>query len=433
MLPHLADSPRRFSRAASLLFTFIFLFCFGVAKAAPDGKALFQSNCASCHNPLKDATGPALKGVDARVPSMEWLHDWVHNPMGMVASGDKYANEIYNKWGKTPMTAFAALTNEEIDAIVAYVNSVEPPSSGPSRDGALDTSSDEAAGMAAANKWIYTIGTIGLFLLAVILYRVNNALRRAAAQKEGTDIPKEIPIWRNKLFIAIAVLLVLGAGGYYITNGAVNLGRQTNYMPEQPIFYSHAVHAGINQINCLYCHTGAEKGRHAVIPSTNVCMNCHKQINEYTGAGEHPLVNHEGKSIDGTAEIQKLYQYAGYDPAKKDYIRDAAGNIQAKPVEWVKIHNLPDHVYFNHAQHVKVGKIACQRCHGDIQKMDEVFQASSLSMGWCINCHRQTQVQFADNGYYSIFEKYHAELKDGSRTGVTVEDIGGIECQKCHY
>ena len=282
-------------------------------------------------------------------------------------------------------------------------------------------------------KWIYTVGTLGLFLLAVILYRVNNALRRAAAQKEGSEIPKEIPIYRNKLFIAIAVLLALGAAGYYIVNGAVNLGRQTNYSPEQPIFYSHAVHAGINQINCLYCHTGAEKGRHAVIPSTNVCMNCHKQINEYTGAAEHPLETREGKAVDGTAEIQKLYRYAGYDPAKKDYIRDAAGNIQAKPVEWVKIHNLPDHVYFNHAQHVKVGKIACQRCHGDIQNMDEVYQASSLSMGWCINCHRQTQVQFADNGYYSIFEKYHAELKNGSRTGVTVEDIGGIECQKCHY
>lgn len=418
-----------------LLFVLFSFFSIGSATAAPDGKALFQTNCASCHNPLKDATGPALKGVDGRVPSKEWLYDWIHNPAGKIASGDAYANKIYNDWGKTQMTAFPQLANEEIDAIITYVNSVEPPSSagGPSAEGALDTSSGEASGMAAANTWIYTIGTIGLFLLAVILYRVNNALRRAAAEKEGTDIPKEVPIYRNKLFIAIAVLLAAAASGYYIVNGAVNLGRQTNYSPEQPIFYSHAVHAGINQINCLYCHTGAEKGRHAVIPSTNVCMNCHKQINEYTGATEHPLVTREGKSVDGTAEIQKLYRYAGYDPAKKNYIRDAAGNIAAKPVEWVKIHNLPDHVYFNHAQHVKVGKIACQRCHGSIQNMDEVYQASSLSMGWCINCHRQTQVQFADNGYYSIFEKYHAELKDGSRTGVTVEDIGGIECQKCHY
>lgn len=366
---------------------------------------------------------------------MEWLHDWVHNPAGKIASGDAYANKIYNEWGKTQMTAFPQLANEEIDAIVAYVNSVEPPSSagGPSANGALDTNSDVAAGNAAGTSWLYIVGTIGLFLLAVILYRVNNALRRAAAEKEGNQIPKEVPIYRNKLFIALAVLLAAAASGYYLVNGAVNLGRQTNYMPEQPIFYSHAVHAGINQMNCLYCHTGAEKGKHAVIPSTNVCMNCHKQINEYTGAAEHPLVNHEGKAIDGTAEIQKLYRYAGYDPKKKDYIRDAAGNIQAKPVEWVKIHNLPDHVYFNHSQHVKVGKIACQRCHGAIQGMDEVYQASSLSMGWCINCHRQTQVQFADNGYYKIFEKYHAELKSGARTGVTVEDIGGIECQKCHY
>jgi len=429
-----AASFRRFPRAASLLFLLFSLFLSNRAAAAPDGKALFQANCASCHNPLKDATGPALKGVDGRVPSKEWLYKWIHNPAGTIASGDAYANKIYNEWGKTQMTAFPQLSEEEIDGIIAYVNSVEEPKAGgPNAPGALDTDGDVAEGNAAGISLTFIAVTLGLLFIALLLWRVNAALKRSAALKEGQPIEKEVPLYRSKTVIALGVLIALSLAGYWVVNGATEMGRQQNYKPEQPIYYSHKVHAGINQINCLYCHTGAEKGRHAVIPSTNVCMNCHKQINEYTGAAEHPLKTHEGEPVDGTAEIQKLYKYAGYDPTKKDYIRNADGTIAAKPVEWVKIHNLPDHVYFNHAQHVRVGKIACQRCHGDIQNMDEVYQSSSLSMGWCINCHRQTQVQFADNGYYSIYEKYHAELKAGSRTGVTVEDIGGIECQKCHY
>ena len=170
-----------------------------------------------------------------------------------------------------------------------------------------------------------------------------------------------------------------------------------------------------------------------MIPSTNVCMNCHMQINEYTGAETHPLVTLEGTKVDGTAEINKLYEFAGWDPAKKDYKRNEKGEVMAKPVEWVKIHNLPDHVYFNHSLHVVSGKIACQRCHGNIEEMDEVYQFSDLSMGWCVNCHRETNVQFTDNNYYSIFQKYHEEIKAGTRTEVKVSEIGGLECQRCHY
>lgn len=411
----------------ALVFT---LFVFNIpAIAAPDGKALFMSNCASCHNPLKDATGPALKGVDTRVPSKEWLYNWIHNSAAVISSGDKYGNDLYAKWNKTAMTAFPNLSNEEIDAIVTYVNSVEPPSA--KKDDGADAAS--SAKDAEGNNWIYSLVTIILLALAFILWRVNSGLQRVANEKDGVPNVKEIPFYRNKVVIAMAVILAFIFAGYWITNGAVEMGRQQNYMPEQPIFYSHKVHAGVNQVNCLYCHAGAEKSKHAMIPSTNVCMNCHKQINEYTGAEEHPLVTAEGKKIDGTAEIQKLYKYAGWDPAKKEYIRDEQGNIKATPIEWVKIHNLPDHVYFNHSQHVAVGKVQCQQCHGPVQEMDEVYQFSPLSMGWCINCHRQTEVQFTNNNYYSIFEKYHAELKSGKRTGVTVEDIGGLECQKCHY
>ncbi len=395
--------------------------------AAIDGKAIFQANCASCHNPLKDATGPALKGVDAHVPSKEWLYKWIHNPSGVIASGDKYANELFIKWNKTQMTAFPQLSNEEIDAVIAYVNSVEAPKAAVAAPGAA-AGADEGG-----SNWIYTGVTVLLLLAALVMWRANSALKRAAAEKANEPITKDIPLYRNKLVIALTTILLISFAGYWLVNGAVNMGRQENYMPEQPIFYSHKVHAGINQINCLYCHSAAEKSRHAMIPSTNVCMNCHKQIAEYTGAEEHPLVTAEGKEVDGTAEIQKLYKYAGWNPDKKDYNRDAAGNILATSPEWVKIHNLPDHVYFNHSQHVAVGKVPCQQCHGEIQEMDEVFQAAPLSMGWCINCHRQSNVQFANNNYYQIYEKYHAEFKAGQREGVTVEDIGGIECQKCHY
>ncbi len=404
------------------------LLCNFSAFAQPDGKALFNSNCASCHHPIKEATGPALQGTDQHPHGMEWVYKWVKNPSAVIASGDAHAKELVDKY-KVVMTAFPNLSNEDIDAIYAYVNAFTPPSAG----GVAGT---EPAGGADidggdGNGWLYTFITLILLALVIILWRANYGLRRVANEKEGLPNEKEVPFYRNKVVIALAVIVGFIFAGYWIVNGAIELGRQTNYQPEQPIFYSHKVHAGVNQINCLYCHAGAEKSRHAMIPSPNMCMNCHKQISEYTGT--EPLITAEGKEIDGTAEIQKLYKYAGWDPVKKDYIRDANGNIISRPIEWIKIHNLPDHVYFSHAQHVNVGKVQCQQCHGDIHEMDEVYQFAPLSMGWCINCHRQTQVQFANNDYYTIFEKYHEEIKAGTRTGVTVEDIGGTECMKCHY
>jgi len=416
---------RKIARSTIIIFVALLLSNFS-ALAAPDGKALFQSNCASCHNPLKDATGPALKNIDKTFPDKEWGYKWIHNSSALVAAGDPTAVAIFNKFNKTQMTAFPQLSTEEIDAILKYVNEYEPPvAAAPAAGG--ETKQPEK------NGWVYTAITLALLMLVLVLWRANRTLRRAANEKEGVPNEKEVPLYRSKTIIATVSIIIFIAAGYWMVNGAINMGRQQNYQPQQPIFYSHAVHAGINQINCLYCHAGAEKSRQAMIPSTNICMNCHKQINEYTGKDAHPLVTAEGVEIDGTAEIQKLYDYAGWDPVKKDYKRDAKGNIMAKPVAWTKIHNLPDHVYFNHSQHVKVGQVQCQRCHGPIQDMDEVFQFAPLSMGWCINCHRQTQVQFANNDYYTIFQKYHQELKEGKRQGVSVEDIGGLECQRCHY
>jgi mono/diheme cytochrome c family protein len=397
---------------------------FSSVKAADPakGKAIFQQNCASCHNVHKKLTGPALKGVEDRWPDKKLLHQWIHNSASVLASGDKYANDLFNEYNKTAMTAFPALSNEEIDDILAYVNvegAKEPggPAKGePTPVDAKDKGSD--------NSLLFGIITLILAVVALILMQINSNLNKLAGDKEGVATPEPLPFYKNKAYIALVILVLFMVGGYFTINGAVGLGRQKDYMPEQPIFYSHKVHAGINQINCLYCHAGAEKSKHAMIPSENICMNCHKAIKEYAGP---ELFTAEGKKVNGTAEIAKLYDYVGWDPEAGKYTKPG------RPIEWTKIHNLPDHVYFNHSQHTVAGKQQCQTCHGAITEMDEVHQFADLSMGWCINCHRTTKVQFADNSYYSIFEKLHQDIKDKKIDSVTVEMVGGTECQKCHY
>ncbi len=415
----------------SLILLIALFFTANTSFAAADGKALFQANCASCHNPYKDLTGPALNGVSARTPGKEWLYKWIHNSAALKATGDKYANEISAKWNNVAMTAFPNLSTEEIDAIIAYVEAPPPAAAAPAA-GATSAVADKGA---MSNNFFYLIITALLAIVAIVLTQVNRKMGKLATERQGLPVREDIPFYKNKLYIAIAAVLGIIAFGSWMINSGVKLGRSKNYEPSQEIYYSHKVHAGINQINCQYCHSGAEKGKHSMIPSTNVCMNCHKAINEYTGAEEHPLFTAEGKKVDGTAEIQKLYKYAGWDPIKKAYNKDAAGNILAKPIPWTKIHNLPDHVAFNHNTHVKSGQVPCQRCHGPVQEMDEVYQFSDLSMGFCVNCHRETKVQFTDNKYYSIFQKYHDEIKAGTREkgDVKVSEVGGIECAKCHY
>jgi hypothetical protein len=250
---------------------------------------------------------------------------------------------------------------------------------------------------------------------------------------EGIRRPEPVPFYRNKVYIAIFALLLFSVAGFYFTKAAIGFGRQKNYQPEQPIFYSHKVHAGINQISCLYCHNAAWDSRHAAIPSVNVCMNCHKAITEYRPTSP-AIYDGNGNPVDGTAEIQKLFKYAGFDPKNPSQWDPS----KAKPIEWVKIHNLPDHVFFDHSQHVRVGNVQCQTCHGEITAMDEVKQAAELSMGWCVNCHRETKVAFnytgtTGNKFYSIYERFHNDIKAGKMDSVTVKDIGGLECQKCHY
>lgn len=393
--------------------------------SAQDGKALFTTNCASCHQVHKPSTGPALAGVEDRWPNKANLYSWIRNSAAFLKTGDKYANDLYNQWNKTAMNQFPSLTDEEIGAIITYINSVPAPGAAAAAGGAADPNA--AAAAESDNTLLFGILTLILAVVALILLQVNANLKKLADEREGHSPIEPVPFWRNKSYIAMITVILFVVGGYLTSKGAMALGRSKDYQPEQPIYYSHKVHAGINQINCQYCHTGVYQGKQATIPSVNVCMNCHMSINEYNG---EKMYTEDGDEINGTAEIQKLYKYAGFEPGKP------WDPSKAKPIEWVRIHNLPDHVYFNHSQHVKAGKVECQTCHGEIQKMGEVKQFTDLSMGWCINCHRETQVQFKDNGFYSIYEKYHQDLKSGkmdSTKGVTVEAIGGTECQKCHY
>ena len=389
---------------------------------AQDGKALFNQKCASCHAIDKNLVGPALKGVGDRWDDKAMLYDWVRNSAAVIKKGYPRAVAVYNEYNKVQMTAFPELKDADIDAILAYVNT------GGAKAAAVDASAggtpaDDAA--ESDSNLLYGILTLILAVIALILLQVNSNLRKMSDEAEGEYVAEPIPFYRNKAYIAIFAILLFLFGGYMTFQGAQNMGRSQNYQPEQPIYYSHTVHAGINQINCLYCHGGAQESKHANIPSVNVCMNCHMGINEYAKGPK--LYREDGTEVDGTAEINKLYQYAGWDPAKKQYTG------KGQPIEWIRIHNLPDHVYFNHAQHVTAGKQNCQTCHGEIQKMDEVYQFSDLSMGWCVNCHRESKVQFTDNKFYSIYEQFHEDMKNKKLDSVTVEKIGGTECQKCHY
>lgn len=409
---------------ALLLSFFVFSVVNSYAQGdVAAGKAIFQNKCASCHNVLKDGTGPMLKDLEGR---HKWsdhneLLKWINNPAGYMAT-DSYTQGLKAKYGSM-MTAFPEITLKDVDNLVAYINDASKPPP-PPPPGTPQANSNNAI--------IFGVIALILAIIALILMQVNSNLKKMSDDAEGISRPEPVPFYKNKIYIAMLALVFFAIAGYQFSKAAIGFGRQKDYMPEQPIFYSHKVHAGINQINCQYCHGSVTESKHAAIPSVNVCMNCHKAINTYEKGPK--LYTEEGEEVNGTAEIAKLYKYAGFDPNNAN----AWDPSKAKPIEWVKIHNLPDHVYFNHSQHVKAGKVQCQTCHGEITEMDEVKQASELSMGWCVNCHRETKVDFnydstKGNKFYSIYEKFHNDIKNKKLDSVTVEHIGGLECQKCHY
>ena len=398
---------------------------------AQDGKALFNAQCATCHALDKTLTGPALRGVETRGPwtDRKEVVKWVHNPGGYIPT-NPYTQQLQAQFNGQVMPSFPQLGEKEIYAILDYIKSAPLPGQNNQVGGGGPAQGGD--GDAGNGQLIFGIISIILAVVALILMQVNSNLKKLSDDKESILRPEAVPFWRNKIYIALFAVVFFVVGGFFVAKSAIGLGRQRGYQPEQPIYFSHKVHAGVNQINCLYCHNSAWEGRHAGIPTLNICMNCHKSISAYEKGPK--IVDEDGKEINGTREIEKLYQYAGFTPGPGATWDPSKG----KSPEWIKIHNLPDHVYFNHAQHTRVGGVACQSCHGNIQEMDKVYQSAELSMGWCVNCHRESKVAFnyndsTGNKFYSIYEKFHNDIKSGKMDSVSVKDIGGLECQKCHY
>ena len=404
------------------------------------GKQLFNQNCAACHALNRKMTGPALANVETRLYEeegldKEWLYAWIKNSAGMIASGDAYANKIYNEYNQAAMTAFPTLSNADIDNILAYT--AAPPPTPVVAANVASVDAGEATSGGISNEIILGALAIVFGILVLMLFLVNRTLRRIA-EANGVELAsvseksKRIPIWKafvqNQFLMLCTVIIFLLAIGYGAYAWMSQIGIDQGYAPIQPIHYSHKIHAGDNKIECQYCHSSARVSKHSGIPSLNVCMNCHKSIYEYKGNPEGPSAEDLANGYTNefyTKEIKKLYKAVGWDEENQQYTGES------QPVEWIRIHNLPDFAYFNHAQHVTAGKIECQTCHGPVEEMEIMYQYSPLTMGWCINCHRETEVQIADNGYY---KKIHDELsKKYGVEKLTAAQMGGLECGKCHY
>ena len=398
------------------------------------GKSLFNQNCAACHALNRKMTGPALANVATRLMEeegldREWLYKWIKNSPGMIASGDAYANEIYNEYNQAAMTAFPTLSNEDIDNILAYT-AAPPPAAVKAAD--ADVAVVPGQGVSGISNNLILGALVLVFgILVVMLFLVNKTLTRIAAangievEKEETE--KRTPIWKafaqNQFLVLVSVVFLLLGSAYFAYGWMMQVGVDQGYAPIQPIHYSHRIHAGENQIQCKYCHSSARVSKHSGIPSLNVCMNCHKSI--YQVAEETQAKGKEEFGVDYNREIKKLYAAVGWDEENQKYTGES------QPVEWVRIHNLPDFAYFNHSQHHIVGGIQCQECHGPVEEMEVMYQYSSLTMGWCINCHRETNIKVEGNAYY---EKIHEELsKKYGVDKLTAAQMGGLECGKCHY
>ena len=389
------------------------------------GKSLYNANCASCHKLNKKLIGPALKGVSAKYDK-EWLYAWIKNSAAMIKAGDEQAIAIYEEYNKVAMNAFPQLSNEDIDNILAYTDYVpEPVATSTAVSGAQSSTGEPSL----ANDIILGLLIVVLLVLVTMLYLVTKTLT-SIAEKNGIKIdqPKSEPfsIWKafikNQFLIFTSVVLLLLSSAYFAYGYMMQIGVDQGYMPVQPIHYSHKIHSGANQIECQYCHSSARVSKHSGIPSLNVCMNCHENIAEYNG--EEDLEKGYTKEFY-TNEIKKLYKAVGWNEETQSYTGDT------EPVKWVRIHNLPDFVYFNHAQHVSVAGVDCNKCHGPVEEMEILYQYSSLTMGWCIDCHRDSNVKVKDNEYYT---KIHEELsKKYGVEELTIAQMGGLECGKCHY
>lgn len=407
---------RLIDQVSRLALSIIFILSVFGASAQGDpvnGKSIFNANCAACHKLDKKSIGPALGGVTERRET-DWLISWIKDNAALRASGDADAIAIFEEYNGVVMTAFPGLSDEEIMDILAYTEAGAAPAPGP--DGGTQGA---PVPVEEPNNTPLIIGLgVVLLLLIVLLAKVKNTLKQVKGEASTTLVEDANIITRTALknprIVTLLTLVIAVALLSQLYAALMAVGVTEHYEPAQPIAFSHKLHAGDNKIDCNYCHYGARKSMVSNVPSANVCMNCHMNIQE--------------GPTTGTEEIAKIYAAVGFDPAEMKYIED----YEQQPIKWVRIHDLPDLSYFNHSQHVTAGGVDCQTCHGPVQEMEEVYQYSPLTMGWCINCHRETNVNVESNDYY---EDMHEQLKEkyGADAKITVEMIGGLECGKCHY
>jgi len=386
----------------SLSFTVVIFIgsAFADEKSDLDAGKIFKTNCATCHTIGKGVVvGPDLKDFHTR-QTLDWTLSWVKSSSTVIRSGDDYAVALFDEYNRVEMPD-QNLSEEEITAVYNFIKEesakvVEAPV-------AVVAAGDDGSAM-----MYLTIIALVLLVVLFVLNNVATTLNNLINEKQGNEVDARGEVQRmfaslaaNKTVVTIVIIGVLLFGMNKGIQALSNLGIQHGYAPEQPINFPHDKHAGDMKIDCKYCHSGAEKSKTAGIPSANVCMNCHNVIKK------------------DSPEIQKLYNYV-------------ENNI---PIQWVKVHNLPDHVYFNHSQHVNIGGIECEHCHGKVEEMKVVRKDKAITMGFCIDCHRETAVKFEENNYYheAAFADLHEQLKNGEIDMVTVNDIGGTECQKCHY
>ena len=408
-----------------VLFSLAFTIFFSANSFAQDGKALFKSKCSSCHSITgkPGLTAPDLVGVLDRIPGGGWKYDWVHDPAGMIAKDD-YAKALKAKYAQM-MTPFPELDSASIDAILNYANN--PPVTATTT---TVTTDPNQPGEEESNPW-FLIAIIFCILIVLIATLRFTKIHLANAVREKEGLPEEpaqpfmaaARSWvdNNKKLVALLGVLFFGwlvVKGWYTAKAVgvyaeeVKPGVWEGYHPSQPINFSHQIHAGDNGIQCQYCHSTVEKSKTASIPSAMTCMNCHKSIAETANPGSKE-------------EIAKIYTAVGYDPATGTY------SLTPQPLKWNKVHVLPDHVFFSHQQHVVVGGVACEECHGDVKKMTTVEQQRPLTMGWCVDCHRNTPLKMEGNGYYT---ELHEKMKEKYKgQPITVAMAGGIECGRCHY
>jgi len=425
-----------------------FLLLFGTFDAQAQGEDLFKAKCATCHQPHKDGTGPKLfevrtKWADGGAKDGS-IYQWVNNWQAAAAS-DPYAAQVVTL-KPTAMNAFPELKKEDIDAIFDWVDA-QPATTATKDPG--NPIPGEPVEEESGFSWIWVL--LGVVFVTIILAvgGVRRQLRTAVNEKEGLPTREDLSYadefrswaWKNKIYVGIGTLILVLVLLVTGIQGLGNIGVVEAYQPSQPIDFPHTVHAGVNGIDCKYCHNSVTKSKTAGLPTVNVCMNCHKQIN--------------GRDVTQQSKIAAIYEAAGWDAAKGVYTG------KTKEIKWNKVHVLPDHVYFNHSQHVTVGGIDCKQCHGDMKTQKETARVvpvselnkiegnipltrPTLTMGWCIECHQEKEIQAGpldgkNDGYYNEIHKrllnndrtlYNKYLEDGK---VTVKELGGWECAKCHY